>query len=96
MSQGFFIPLLTLILQGWITCCNVLSDLYAMGVADCDNMLLLIGIPTSMEPEERTTITSLMMQGFQVFLLNFLLLLLPSIPYFAFGVHNKAMFSSSG
>lgn len=51
--------------MGWITCCNVLSDLYAMGVPDCDNMLLLIGIPTSMEPEERTTITSLMMQGFQ-------------------------------
>ncbi|KAM3173901.1 hypothetical protein ACTXT7_011643 [Hymenolepis weldensis] len=50
---------------GWITCCNVLSDLYAMGVADCDNMLLLVGIPTSMEPEERTTVTSLMMQGFQ-------------------------------
>ncbi|KAL5109660.1 Inactive selenide water dikinase-like protein [Taenia crassiceps] len=51
--------------MGWITCCNVLSDLYAMGVADCDNLLLLLGIPTTMTVEERTTITALIMQGFQ-------------------------------
>ena len=30
-------------MQGKIACANVLSDLYAMGVADCDNMLMLLG-----------------------------------------------------
>ncbi len=28
--------------QGRIAAANVLSDLYAMGVADCDNMLMLL------------------------------------------------------
>lgn len=31
-------------LQGRIACANVLSDLYAMGVTECDNMLMLLGI----------------------------------------------------
>lgn len=44
----------------------MMSDLYAMGVVDCDNLLLLLGIPTEMDTNERTTVTSLMMQGFQV------------------------------
>ena len=30
-------------LQGKIACANVLSDLYAMGVSECDNMLMLLG-----------------------------------------------------
>ncbi len=46
-----------------------MSDLYAMGVVDCDNLLLLLGIPTDMDANERTTVTSLMMQGFQVSIL---------------------------
>jgi selenide,water dikinase len=29
--------------QGQVACANVLSDLYAMGVVDCDNMLMLLG-----------------------------------------------------
>ena len=29
--------------QGRIACANVLSDLYAMGVVDCHNMLMLLG-----------------------------------------------------
>ena len=29
--------------QGKIACANVLSDLYAMGVSECDNMLMLLG-----------------------------------------------------
>ena len=28
--------------KGRIAAANVLSDLYAMGVADCDNMLMLL------------------------------------------------------
>lgn len=30
-------------MQGRIACANVLSDLYAMGVTECDNMLMLLG-----------------------------------------------------
>nr|VZI44502.1 unnamed protein product [Spirometra erinaceieuropaei] len=51
--------------MGWITCCNVLSDLYAMGVVDCDNLLLLLGVPTEMSPEERNIVNELLMRGFQ-------------------------------
>uniref|UniRef100_A0A8C0LAX7 Selenide, water dikinase 1 n=1 Tax=Canis lupus dingo TaxID=286419 RepID=A0A8C0LAX7_CANLU len=31
-------------MMGRIACANVLSDLYAMGVTECDNMLMLLGI----------------------------------------------------
>ncbi|VDL95061.1 unnamed protein product [Schistocephalus solidus] len=51
--------------MGWITCLNVLSDLYAMGVVDCDNLLLLLGVPTEMSPEERNIVNELLMRGFQ-------------------------------
>ena len=30
------------VFSGKITCANVLSDLYAMGVTECDNMLMLV------------------------------------------------------
>lgn len=36
------------VLQGRIACANVLSDLYAMGVTECDNMLMLLGISNKM------------------------------------------------
>lgn len=39
-------------MQGKIACSNVLSDLYAMGVTECDNMLMLIGISTKMTERE--------------------------------------------
>ncbi|XP_067559748.1 selenide, water dikinase 1 isoform X2 [Pseudorca crassidens] len=34
--------------RGRIACANVLSDLYAMGVTECDNMLMLLGISNKM------------------------------------------------
>jgi len=38
----FFYPLvLDPYLQGKIGCANVLSDLYAMGISNCDNMLMV-------------------------------------------------------
>ncbi len=43
----------------------MLSDLYAMGVVDCDNMLLLLGVPTEMTAHERSTVFTLIMKGFQ-------------------------------
>ncbi|TPX35702.1 selenide, water dikinase [Synchytrium microbalum] len=51
-------------IQGRITCANVLSDLYAMGVSDCDNMLMYLGIARKMSPELKETVTKLFMRGF--------------------------------
>ncbi|TNN17579.1 Selenide, water dikinase isoform 1 [Schistosoma japonicum] len=51
--------------MGRITCCNVLSDLYAMGVVDCDNLLLLLGIPREMTQDEREISTRLLIEGFK-------------------------------
>ncbi|KAL3319206.1 Selenide, water dikinase 1 [Cichlidogyrus casuarinus] len=51
--------------MGRITCCNVLSDMYAMGVTEVDNMLLLLGVPTSMKPDERMVSNKLIMEGFR-------------------------------
>ncbi|XP_011823544.1 PREDICTED: selenide, water dikinase 1 [Mandrillus leucophaeus] len=35
-------------MMGRIACANVLSDLYAMGVTECDNMLMLLGVSNKM------------------------------------------------
>jgi len=51
--------------QGRIACANVLSDLYSMGVAECDNMLMLLGVCTDLDAAtERQVVTRLMIQGF--------------------------------
>jgi len=39
--------------QGRITAANVLSDLYAMGVTHCDNMLMVLSTCLEMTPDER-------------------------------------------
>ncbi|XP_014254337.1 selenide, water dikinase-like [Cimex lectularius] len=52
-------------IMGKIACANVLSDLYAMGVTDCDNMLMLVGVSTEMNDSEQTAIYTLMMGGFK-------------------------------
>lgn len=44
----------------------MLSDLYAMGVENCDNMLMLLGVSTKMSEKERDTVVPLMMRGFKV------------------------------
>jgi hypothetical protein len=54
------------VLQGKIACANVLSDLYAMGVTDCDNMLMLVAASNKMSEKERDTIMPLVMRGFKV------------------------------
>ena len=51
-------------LQGRIACCNVLSDLYAMGVEDIDCMLMVLAVSLKLNEKEREVVTSLMMQGF--------------------------------
>jgi selenide, water dikinase len=64
-TTDFFYPLIEdPYLQGRIACCNVLSDLYAMGVSDCDTMLMLLSVSTQMQPKERDVVTTMIIQGF--------------------------------
>ena len=51
-------------MQGKIACANVLSDLYAMGVCECDNMLMLLGISETFTYTQRQIVTPMMIQGF--------------------------------
>lgn len=49
----FFYPLVeNPYAQGRIACCNVLSDLYAMGVQRVDNVLMVLGVCTKMTEHE--------------------------------------------
>ena len=52
-------------LQGRIACANVLSDLYAMGVVSCHNMLMLLSTSKEFSEAERDIVIPLMMRGFQ-------------------------------
>lgn len=54
-----------IMVQGKITCANVLSDLYAMGVVDCDNMLMLLGVCDKLSDKERDVVIPLIMKGFK-------------------------------
>ena len=51
---------------GKIAAANVLSDMYAMGVTECDNMLMLLAVSTKMTEKERDIVMPLMMRGFKV------------------------------
>ena len=53
-----------LYMQGKIACANVLSDLYAMGVTECDNMLMLLGVSNQMTLKEREIVTPMVIKGF--------------------------------
>ena len=53
-------------LAGKIAAANVLSDMYAMGVTECDNMLMLLGVSTKMTEKERDIVMPLLMRGFKV------------------------------
>nr|XP_061812597.1 selenide, water dikinase 1 isoform X3 [Nerophis lumbriciformis] len=52
-------------MMGRVACANVLSDLYAMGVTECDNMLMLLGVSNKMSEKERDKVMPLIMQGFK-------------------------------
>lgn len=61
----FFYPLvLDPYLQGRIGCANVLSDLYAMGISNCDNMLMVLAASLDMDPKHRHIVTQEMLRGF--------------------------------
>lgn len=64
-TTDFFYPLVDdPYIQGEIGCANVLSDLYAMGVTTCDNLLMLVAASTQMEEDLRLAVTRRMIQGF--------------------------------
>ena len=57
----FFYPLVEdPYMQGRIACCNVLSDLFSMGIDKIDTILMVLGISTKMNEAEREVVTSLM------------------------------------
>merc|ERR1719383_840628 len=65
-TTDFFYPLVEdPYMQGKIACANVLSDLYAMGVTECDNMLMLLAVSTKMTEKERDVVVPLMMRGYK-------------------------------
>ncbi|XP_055154814.1 selenide, water dikinase 2 isoform X2 [Symphalangus syndactylus] len=65
-TTDFFYPLVEdPYMMGRIACANVLSDLYAMGITECDNMLMLLSVSQSMSEEEREKVAPLMVKGFR-------------------------------
>lgn len=64
-TTDFFYPLVEdPYLQGRIGACNVLSDLYAMGVADIDTVLMILASSLDMTASERDIVTTRIIQGF--------------------------------
>lgn len=64
-TTDFFYPLVEdPYMQGKIACANVLSDLYAMGVSECDNMLMLLGVSNRLTQKQRDIVTPLVIKGF--------------------------------
>jgi len=64
-TTDYFYPLVEdPYMQGKIGCANVLSDLYAMGVVNCDTMLMILATCNRMTSKERDIITTKMIQGF--------------------------------
>uniref|UniRef100_A0A8R1HI77 Selenide, water dikinase n=2 Tax=Caenorhabditis japonica TaxID=281687 RepID=A0A8R1HI77_CAEJA len=65
-TTDFFYPLVDdPYIMGRVTCANVLSDLYAMGVSECDNMLMLLGVAVDLNESQRDIIVRLFIQGFK-------------------------------
>ena len=66
-STDFFYPIVDdPFIMGLITVSNVLSDLYATGVCEIDNMLMLLGVARDLVGDIRLEVVSKFMAGFQV------------------------------
>lgn len=64
-TTDFFYPLVDdPYVQGKIGCANVLSDLYAMGISECDNMLMILAASLQMSNKDRKIVTQKMIEGF--------------------------------
>lgn len=65
-TTDFFYPLVDdPYIMGKIACANVLSDLYALGVTECDNMLMILAISQKMSEKERDIVVPFLMRGFK-------------------------------
>jgi len=61
----FFYPLVDdPYVQGEIAACNVLSDMYAIGVVLIDNVLMILAACKTMDPEPQHIVTRKMIEGF--------------------------------
>lgn len=66
-STDFFYPIVDdPFVMGLITVSNVLSDLYATGVCEIDNMLMLLGVARDLVGDLRLEVVSKFMAGFHV------------------------------
>ena len=64
-TLDFFYPLVeSPYMFGRIAFCNTVSDLYAMGVTDIQEVLMILGVSTDMTEDEKDVSTSMMIQGF--------------------------------
>jgi selenide,water dikinase len=64
-TTDYFYPLVDdPYMQGRIGAANVLSDLYSMGVVNCDNVLMILAASTEMSKLQREVVTKLLIQGF--------------------------------
>jgi len=64
-SVDFFTPLVEdPYLQGRIAACNVLSDMYSMGIDEIDNVLMTIAASNKMDHKTMIKVTEVMMKGF--------------------------------
>lgn len=64
-TTDFFFPLVDSPFDmGRIAAANVLSDLYAMGVAECDSVLMLLGVCKHLPRDQRNAIGAEMIRGF--------------------------------
>lgn len=84
-TTDFFYPIVDdPYMMGKIACANVLSDLYAMGVTECDNMLMLLAVSTKMTEKERDVVIPLIMRGFKVSTRIHLLSIITNFSYLLF------------
>jgi len=52
-------------MMGRIACSSILSDLYAMGVQEVDNILMFLGVSSKMTIQERDKVMPLVIEGFK-------------------------------
>jgi len=64
-TTDFFYPLVDdPYIQGKIGACNVLSDMYALGVVDVDNILMILASSLDMDQATRDIVSRKMIEGF--------------------------------
>lgn len=64
-TLDFFYPLVeSPYMFGRIAYCNTVSDLYAMGITNIQEVLMILGVSTDMNEIEKDVSTTFMIQGF--------------------------------